>query len=62
MSKTFTISTDTLSTAAKARGFTHEEYVSRIASISYGRKVCAHIESIKNGIARFVLSDSVRTH
>ena len=36
------IRTAVVESAAKKRGYTPEVYVSRLASISCGRKVCAH--------------------
>ena len=37
------IATETVNAAAAARGFSAEEYVSRLATISAGRRVCAHL-------------------
>ena len=42
--KKVSIDTKTVNAAAAERGFTPEEYVARLRSISCGRKVCAHLE------------------
>lgn len=47
--KTLKISTQTVNDAASARGFTPEEYVARLATISNGRKMCAHFEGTEAG-------------
>lgn len=41
--KEIRINAELVKTVAKARGFTVEEYVSRLCSISSGHKVCAHL-------------------
>lgn len=61
MASIFSVPVSTLNAAAKKRGFTREAYVSRLASISTGREVCAHLAFIKDGTATFILSESVRT-
>ena len=49
MASIFSVPVSTLNAAAKKRGFTREAYVSRLASISTGREVCAHLAFIKDG-------------
>jgi len=48
------IDLETIRVAAANRGYTPEEYISRLASICNGRKVCAHFtkndKSGKNAI------------
>lgn len=46
--KTMKISTETINAAAASRGFSPEEYISRLASISCGRKVCAHFAGMED--------------
>ena len=57
----FIIDSDVVEKAAKARGLTAEKYVARVASISFGREVCAHLaESNEAGKSVFRIS-GVRT-
>lgn len=59
--KAIAINTMSVNLAAEERGLSAEEYVSRITTISYGRKVCAHL--IAEGVNGKSIFDivSVRT-
>ena len=48
------IGTETVKRAAARRGCTPEEYVARLASISFGRLVCAHLERTEDNGATSV--------
>ena len=49
--KTMKIATAIVNAAAASRGFSPEEYISRLASISGGHRVCAHFEGMEdNGL------------
>lgn len=53
--KEIRINAELVKTVAKAKGFTPEEYVSRLCSISSGRKVCAHLVREMDGTAIFCI-------
>ena len=52
------INTQTVNSAAKSRGFTPEEYIARLATISSGRKMCAHFKGVeaKGSVSIFLVS------
>lgn len=51
--KIIRIDTNTINRAAKEAGMSAENFVSRIRSISLGRKVCAHFIEHRNGNSIF---------
>ena len=52
--KTIRIETHIVNAAAEADGITAEEFVSRIRSLSIGRKVCAHFKGFDGLYSVFV--------
>ena len=53
---TFKIKYDVVVSAANVAGKTVEDYVSAVATLNFGRKVCAHLEAVLNGVAMFSLT------
>ena len=52
--KTIKIKTSVVNAAARESGMTAAEFVSKIRSLSLGRKVCAHLERIEGEYSLFI--------
>jgi hypothetical protein len=52
--KTIKIKTSIVDAAARESGMTAVEFVSRIRSLSLGRKVCAHLKCINGAYSVFI--------